>query len=242
MIDTVGILQNVLLMRMRFKNEIHASVRERDVIKAFHRGIVHVARASVAADTVVHSEYDIVAPCGAKPLGLRSHERAQLCADLEFDPHHLILADGGMAIADRTDDPDPGIAAGNGDRGRGKIHARIGRRIINIDRKEGKVRQGEIFADIIVRPVEFVVSECHCRGADRIEPFGHHSAAREIGLRGSLPHIAVGKHDRMIVRLSRVGKIGRQLIHAGLRIRIGKLSMKIVDGIKIDDNDDRSVT
>ena len=81
-----------------------------------------------------------------------------------------------------------------------------------------------------------MVAKSHCRAIHEVEPLGCESAFGVVGLGASLPHITRRKQDGIAVCLL-VEKIRRQLVNAGLRVRVGVHTVQIVDCIEVDVND-----
>ena len=169
----------------------------------------------------------------AKAVGLLLYKLGKLGAGFEVDALNLITRNGGVAIADCTDDTDFQVAALNDNGGLTIFGTLVGGFIVYIDCKEGKVCRRRILSDIILAPIVFVVAEGHGNEAEVIHPVGDKQTLCNIGLCTSLPHIARGDKDILLITGVCAEEVGRHFVNANLRIGVKHLTVQVIYRIDV---------
>ena len=234
MVNAVAIVHHVALMGVRLKHQIHIALGERHAVIGRDLIARHLSHSRlVGSKAAVKRIHDKIGALLPQRLGFSPHQLVQLVPYLKIHVLYLVGSDGGIAIANGTDDAHANSSALHHHRCRGVVDTLIRFAVIDIDRQKRKLGKIAIFFDVLLAPVKLVIAKGHGGKIQLVHPIGNDQSFCEIGFGTSLPHVSRGKKDRVIVALFRVIEICGQLVHTGLAVGIVKLSVQVVDGVKI---------
>ena len=184
----VGIFLHIFLVGVTFENKVYVTIRQGRIVVRLHLIIRNGDRFAAGIAVVEQIDNKV---CAFFPKGFRLclHKAGQIAACEEVHIFHLFSGDGGVAIADGTDDADLHLPQIYHSGAFAVGCLLVGLCIINIDSKQRKLCQSFICNNRLFAPIVFVVAQCHSRKAHLVHPIGHDQTLGQIGLRSTLPHI-----------------------------------------------------
>ena len=238
-VHTVAVGQDVSLVGVPLKDDIHVAFGENGVVVGRQGGIADAPRGGGAV-AVMDGVDDKVRSRLAEGLRLGLDEVGQFPARFEVDASGHLPRDGGVAVTHGTDDTDTGTAPLDKHRGLAVGDPLVGIAVVDIDGQERKARQGGVVFNVGLAPIVLMIAEGHGGEVQVVHPLGDDVALGKIGLRASLPHIPCGEEEDVVLGLVGVFEVSGQLVHTDLSIGIEELTVEVVDGEEIQHDDHRN--
>ena len=170
-INALWIAENISLVGVTFKHEVHIAFGQTDVVVGTQVGGGNGAVFALTKTVVNHVNDQIGTLC-AQFVRFLLNKICQFGSGFEINAFGLVGRNGRVAIAHGPNDSDLRAAAFYHHRTLAVRHLLIGFAVVNVDGQEGEFCHFRVFADGIFAPVELVVAEGHGGKIQFIHPVG----------------------------------------------------------------------